>query len=83
MKVPDKKTWKQISDDTLTLAKSAPKESPQLAQGWYIVSALAQIAETLAPSASPARRAPAPDDEGTLTHFLNNAKKQPDAGNKS
>ncbi|MGA7852981.1 MAG: hypothetical protein WCA15_06605 [Candidatus Acidiferrales bacterium] len=42
--MPDKKTWKQISDETLVLAQNAPKESTQIAQGWYIVSALAQIA---------------------------------------
>ena len=73
--MPDKKTWKKISDDSLVLAESAPKASPQIAQGWYIVSALAQIAETLAPSESPTRREPVRDGEGTLSHYLKQGNK--------
>jgi hypothetical protein len=47
----DKKNWKQISEESLVRAVDVLKESPQLAQGWYVVAALAQIAESYAPKA--------------------------------
>lgn len=47
----DKKKWRQISEESLVRAIDRLKESPQLAQGWYLVAALAQIAESYAPKA--------------------------------
>jgi hypothetical protein len=60
----DKKNWKQISEESLVRAIDVLKEAPQLAQGWYVVAALAQIAESYAPDAPAEPSEPETDTYG-------------------